>query len=774
MSDKARTSLLSLAIIVVLVFSAVSPLTVYADEGTPTEKPPAETTGDTGTSTEESTDPQSTKEVPPADTEGESSTEEGADPQKTEGSEATDGEASTEKAADSVSAEEAAPAEGETTADPEASLLSDVPKDTVVTVLDSKGEAQPLATQEAAEAISTSDPIWCPGSQAPTPGDNGCTQNFASFDELLTFLSGNSDYQGAGTIYVQQGNYQGNDPDKVIDFNSPSYDLSNISNSNLTVTGGWNTSTNTIDPNNPTVFSEYSFLIGSSANPWGGSLFLNNISIVYEGVPDWSTGIDGITLHTDEDITLSNVNVTAAPDVGAELHAGGNVNIQNSNFQQNSGGGAVIRSGGNVNVANSSFGNPFPDRDRWQSVGLDIENDGATSLFAVMANGNREAGAHINSGGRVTIGSSFFNGTKSIWDNNGQTVFLGYGLHIITPDSVDLLDVTGNDNFLWGANVEASGDIAIADSVFNVNTTDDPGFIDDTGLFITGGGDVSLRNVEASDNRLYGAQIEAEGIVSISDSTFNNNRGEIIDADGSTTYHGHGLQVNSLANIFIFNTEAVNNMLFGGELTAGGEVAVDTSTFSDTSTGSDTDALGVGLEITSGGNASLANVILDNNQTAGADIQAGGDIFLDLVTATNNGTNGVVAQVDCTHVFGGLYAGNGQYGLVLNNSAIDIISPPTFAGNGAGDIFPDNPASCSPALNINSSAGSGNLFVTSLMTAGTAFGSIDLSTYMASTNTGSGANGLFIGKYHYVHSDAGIQIIAIDASSNDSFAMAGP
>ena len=753
MSDKARTSLLSLAIIVVLVFSAVSPLTVYADEGTPTEKPPAESSGETGTSTEKSTDPQST-----------------------EASEAAAGQASTKETADSGPAEQAPPAEEVTGADPEASLLSVVPKDTVVTVLNSKGEAQPLATQQAAEAISTSDPIWCPaGAADPLPGANGCTRYFESFDALLTFLSGNDTYQGEGTIYVQQGAYQGNDPGNVIDFNSPSYDLTNINNSNLTVTGGWNPTTGDVDAANPTVFTDYSILIGSSANPWGGSLFISNLTLQASGFPDFNEDVNGITLHSDEDITVVNVSVTAASGIGAELHAGDdaddNVNIQNSNFQQNVRGGAVITAGGNVNIANSSFGNPFPDRDRWQSVGLDIDNDGATSLFAVMANGNREAGAHINSGGRVTIGSSFFNGTKSMFDENGQTVFLGYGLHIITPDSVDLLDVTGNDNFLWGANVEAGGDIAIADSVFNLNTTDSPGFIDDTGLFINGGGDVALNNVEASENRLYGAQIDADGIVSINNSTFNNNRGETIDADGNTTYHGHGLQINSLADIFIFNTEAVNNMLFGGQLTAGGEVAVDTSTFSETSTGPDADALGVGLEITSSGNASLANVTLDNNQTDGADIQAGGDIFLDLVTATDNGTNGVVAQADCTHVFGGLYAGNGQYGLVLDNSALDIVSPPTFSGNGAGNIFPDSPASCSPVL--NSSAGSGNLFATSLA-AGTAFGSIDLSTYMANTQTGSGANGLFIGKYHYVHSDSGMQIIALDASSNDSFAMASP
>jgi hypothetical protein len=328
----------------------------------------------------------------------------------------------------------------------------------------------------------------------------------------LTFLSGNTDYQGAGTIYVQQGAYtRVTIPGNVIDFNSPSYDLSNINNSNLTVTGGWNTTTNTIDPATPTVFTGYSILIGSSANPWGGSLTISNVSITYAGLPDWSDDTNGLTLHAADDINLSNVDVTAATGVGAELHAGGNVNIQNSNFQQNVRGGAVVRAGGNVNVANSSFSNPFPDVDRWQNIGLDVESGGSTSLFGVLANMNREAGATINAGGQVTIGSSFFNGTKAMWEDNGQTVFVGYGLHVITPDAVDLLNVTGNDNFLWGANLDAGGNISIADSVFNLNTTEDPGFIDDTGLFVNGGANVALNNVEASDNRLFGAQIDAVG-----------------------------------------------------------------------------------------------------------------------------------------------------------------------------------------------------------------------------------------------------------------------
>jgi hypothetical protein len=202
-----------------------------------------------------------------------------------------------------------------------------------VTVLDENGEAQPLATQSAADAIATSDPIWCPGAQAPTPGANGCTSNFNSFTELLTFLSGNPDYQGAGTIYVQQGAYQGNDPNHEINFNSPNYDLSHINQSNLTITGGWNLSDNSISSTSPTTFNNYSIIIGSSDNPWGGSL------------------------------TITNIVVTDAVN-GIELHATDSVNINQSRFDSNRRNGAIIRAGQDVNIANSSSSRASKPRGR--------------------------------------------------------------------------------------------------------------------------------------------------------------------------------------------------------------------------------------------------------------------------------------------------------------------------------------------------------------------------------------------------------------------------
>jgi hypothetical protein len=233
--------------------------------------------------------------------------------------------------------------------------------------------------------------------------------------------------------------------------------------------------------------------------------------------------------------------------------------------------------------------------------------------------------------------------------------------------------------------------------VFNSNTTAVPSFIDDTGLIINGDANVALNNVTASDNRLYGALIDAVGTVSIDNSNFNNNRG-VITTDGVTTLHGHGLKVNSLADIFIDSTNATNNMLFGGQLTAGGEVVVSNSNFSDTSTDPGQTAMGKGLDIVTTGNTSLANVVLDNNQTDGADVQAGGDIFLNVVTATNNGMDGVAVKNSCTHVFGGEYSGNGQYGLNLGSASLDLQATATMFNNGAGNVFPANPAVCSSTV----------------------------------------------------------------------------
>src|SRR5512138_2245258 len=217
--------------------------------------------------------------------------------------------------------------------------------------------------------------MWCPvvNGQVTAPGGAGCTQSFTSFTDLLTFLSGNASFQGAGTIYVQQGTYNGGET--AIDLNSASYNLSNIRNSDLTITGGWNTSTNVVDPAGTSNFT-IPILIGTSTNPWGGSLVISNIAIN-------KTSGTGLTLYSQGDITLSNVTSTNSVNgAGAELNAGGGVNINNSKFDRNKTAGAIIRAGGNVAIASSSFSDPA--NGRRQNTGLDIANGGTVSLADVL------------------------------------------------------------------------------------------------------------------------------------------------------------------------------------------------------------------------------------------------------------------------------------------------------------------------------------------------------------------------------------------------------
>ena len=287
------------------------------------------------------------------------------------------------------------------------------------------------------------------------------------------------------------------------------------------------------------------------------------------------------------------------------------------------------------------------------------------SLANVTANGNREVGANINASGQVAIANSFFSGTKAIKGSGNSRTFVGYGLQVVTPNSISLANVTANDNFLWGASLQAGRDVSIADSVFNANTTENPHFIDDTGLLVKSSGNVSLNNVQANDNRLIGATIEANGDVSINNSTFTNNKGTTLSSGGTPTFHGYGLNVITSGNIFINFVDASNNTLFGAHLEAGSDVVISDSQFNNETSGSTTDQTGRGLEIISGGNVFLSNVSLDSNQTFGANIQAGGLVFLDTVTATNNGLDGVDVQSNCTTVFlnAGNYANNGGYGL---------------------------------------------------------------------------------------------------------------
>jgi hypothetical protein len=269
---------------------------------------------------------------------------------------------------------------------------------------------------------------------------------------------------------------------------------------------------------------------------------------------------------------------------------------------------------------------------------------------------------------------------------------------------------------------------------------------------------------------------------------FLSNNGVTVSGSGATQYDGIGLQVTSDNGIFINNVNASGNSLFGANLSAGGDVAIANSTFSNTTTGDAAALLGMGLQI-SGQNVFIDTVTLDGNQLDGASIEATGDVFLDLITATNNGANGVEVDAACTFLNGGTFTGNGEYGLSLVNPVLTQTVPSVFSGNGLGDINPAVTSPCPPPV-FPIVGGGGTTGGVSTLTGSVSNRSMSLSTLSKSTykNLGlinSGAItldslfagnyqllgvsnsltgnvttlGLFTGKYAYVHSAQGLQIV---------------
>lgn len=557
-----RAFFLSLTILAFLLFSTIGTTTVYADDGTGTD-PTARLTP----SPEEKQPP--VEEVPPV---------------------------------------------VETAPGP---VLEQLPENTTVTVLNAEGEALSLASQESADAIASAyDPIWCPTGQPPVPGENGCTQSFGSFDELLAFLQANEGdpaYQQAGTIYIQQGDYAGDETS--IDFNN--YEFDTFDQYDLTLQGGWDPNYDPDVDGSPTFTStmfDVPIIIGSSSNPWAGSLTINNINI--SGVSDQT----GLTLYTDSDINIENVEVTNSQS-GADLNAGGNVIVEYSKFNDNKNGGADINAGGLVVVDYSEFNNNGSNKS--DGYGLRIESVGETNLYEVSASFNEIFGADITAGGPVYIDLSVFSGNVSYYYNCGtMTATGGYGLSVVSDGFILADGVNADDNYFFGAHLEGT-DVTLSNGTFNNNGSGSVENPVGRGLDVVSTGAVTLTSIEANNNQLFGANVQAIGDVVITNGFFNSNQGYAY-LDG-WVYYGYGVQVVTSGNIDLDGVNANDNYLFGARL-EGADVQVSNSFFSENNSDWHEHSTGYGLEIVSTGEVTLSSVTANNNQRFGASITATGAV----------------------------------------------------------------------------------------------------------------------------------------------------
>lgn len=725
---------LTLAMIMALIVGAIGPMVVYADEGAPTE-PSSNNSEEAALPTETTVETNQQEESP---------------------------------------AEEI----------PISEILEQAPAETAMVVVNADGQVEPLATEEAAEIIATSDPIWCP--EGLNPGDTGCTPSFSDFASLLVELNSGF-YAGNGIIWVED-TYNGNDNSQII-FDGAV--LTNLANNHLTIQGGWDGTLGST-----TITGTSSFDVSFVFANWNGNVALHDLDIAASDGAGF-----GLFVSNTGNVTLDNVSVNSTTTNtfgfgdGAVINTTGNVNITDSEFNNNttnglqvessgtvtlntvsasnntltgafidtclynntsglcSGNGSVtitsattnifndngfdglvIDSGGgiavdhtqananglngalltsaddngtgNVDISNSDFS------DNQNGYGLDVLSDGNIDLDNVTVN-NNSAGAVLDS----TYGAGYVNVSDSAFGDSNTTGNTWTGLHIDSGSAITLNNVIASYNGTNGAYLDAVGDITVANGAFNNNVQSN--FPQDPGIYASSsGGNITLTDVVANNNQFGAGAVlltSGTGNVSVSGtSQFNDNgtfgiqaktySGNITLTDveaSNNTSKGAYLKAHGLGNVFVTGGLFVENGHYGIYATSNaGEVNVEDVTI----TGNDVTKVGAFL---SGQNVFVSDSIFQLNTEAGLVIVAKEQVDLVNVTADQNGVNGVEVYTSQTNgciypggnvvniavnVDAGTYTNNGEYGLAVApgpEGTLVFVNPSTFGGNGLGDYLLD-------------------------------------------------------------------------------------
>ncbi len=345
-------------------------------------------------------------------------------------------------------------------------IMEQIPEGTEIIVVNEEGEIEPLASEEAAQAILEGDPMWCP--DGSTPGDAGCTVGFATFQELIDVLvtDNGTNYSGNGVIWVA-GSYTNADNAPIV------FDGSLLSSlGNLAFMGGWS------GGNNTTVnIADLADLdVSLSIFNWTGDVSVSNLNINAED------NYAGLYVETNGNITLNNVTSSGnSQGAGAFLDGTGNVNISDSTFADNGDNGVWVQAEGDISLTDTdATNNGFDGADL-----INYEGTGDVSVTGGDFSDNDEAGLYI-----ITSGNVFVDDVVSNNNRNGINI----------------------------DNTDGSGDVEVSNSTFDNNTW--------TGAYVTSAGDITVDNVSASDNGVAGTYLDARsgiGNIFVQDSTFNGN-----------------------------------------------------------------------------------------------------------------------------------------------------------------------------------------------------------------------------------------------------------
>ncbi len=389
----------------------------------------------------------------------------------------------------------------------ESGILSQVPQETEVVVINESGEIEPLVSQNAVDIILSGDPIWCKDNVSPDPLDvANCTSSYTSLQDLLDYLALNQPTAN-GTIWIEDTYDSSINDAGITAFTLDGATLATWASYALTIQGGWdgNSGSIVVDSLNPSLFNGASLSIIN----WGNTVTVNDI--IVDGAPG-----DGLTVTTTGDIVLHNIQAKNNTNQGARL--------DNTN-----GSGTISLTGKNIFKNNSNFG-------------LRLSSCGIVTINNLSANNN-------GSGASIVNGCSSNAGLEGI-QMSGRNSFSGndsFGLYVQSKGNISLQNISANDNgffgavldtCIWGPNTQGCagvGNIVLGgENSFNDNAG---GVL--AGLNILSGGKAALYNVTASGNSGDGIYLEILLPSSIKFSCIKNNRGYgIMSYGGDLTLNG--------------------------------------------------------------------------------------------------------------------------------------------------------------------------------------------------------------------------------------------
>jgi hypothetical protein len=503
-------------ILLVLAISAMSTVPALADDGTP----PVETASEEASPAEEVVE-----ETGPADVQEEAPPVSDASTDQTQVQPAP-------------ASEEAAP--------PVEEILEQLPENTEVVVLGEDGEALPLATQEAADAIVTADPQWCP--VGVTPGSATCSPVFASFtdslstvdvDSLIDWLVFNQPGK-AGVIWVED-NYVGTsllEGGPVI-LNGADYGA--MQDFALTINGGWAGGTSKVlDPNTPSEFN-VPFSI-----TWNAPVTINNLLIENaSGGGGWA--LEVVTTGT---IVVNNV------DVQNNTTLAGGAYLSNSSGQTN------------LTVNDSTF-----NGNGGYAGGLQISTEGAATFKNIHAIGNDGFGAYINNSDAVTPKAVTITGSNN-FSSNGLDGLDVYSDGAITLNNVTAMYNTGGsgaylDNCDYDyVNFDCQFGVASAVTLKGANNFSNNGW---DGLRVWSGGVITVSNITANNNgtdtnRPVATGVYPDNFDAYGKGAFLFNFGaatpKAITLTGTNAFNNNastGLHADSIGKVTVNNLTASNN-----------------------------------------------------------------------------------------------------------------------------------------------------------------------------------------------------------------------